>query len=188
MKYIILPWLMLVSIMAGSTGLAAAEPYVGLGIGAAYYKADLTSLGGGELDDNSTGIKLYGGYAFNRYFAVEASVYDFDEASVGGFQTTPGGPINSAGSSMKGVGAYAVATWPLNRELNLMAKLGMLNWQADLRVNNVTASSDGTDAAAGIAASFAFTREWLATLEWEYFDSGNPELSMISAGFRFNFR
>jgi hypothetical protein len=89
---------------------------------------------------------------------------------------------------MNGIGAYAVATYPVNRELNIMAKLGVLKWDADLRVNSTYGSNDGTDAAFAIAASFAFTKEWLATAEWEYFDSDNPELSMFSAGFRYNFR
>ncbi|MCG6938257.1 MAG: outer membrane beta-barrel protein [Gammaproteobacteria bacterium] len=188
MRHFILPWAMLVTIISGSIPSAVAEPYIGLGIGAAFYKADLTGLGGGDLDDSNTGSKFYGGYAFNKYIAAEAGIYNFAEASVSSFQTTPGGPISSAAASMKGVGAYAVGTYPVNRELSFMAKVGLLNWDADLRVDNTTATNDGTNAAFAIAVSFAFTREMLATAEWEYFDSDNPQLSLISAGFRFNFR
>ena len=178
---------LLVSAVFSSTALA--EPYVGIGIGTAYYKADLTALGGGQLDEDGTGTKLYGGYSFNKYFAAEASVYNFAEASIGGLETSPGsGTFVNAEVSMKGVGVYAVGMYPVNKKVNLMAKLGALNWDADLRFNNTSATNDGTDVAYAIAASYAFTKELLVTAEWESFDSDNPELSMLSLGFRFNFR
>ncbi|NOQ89760.1 MAG: hypothetical protein GQ549_02320 [Gammaproteobacteria bacterium] len=183
MRYFILPLIMLGSTTLASISIAVADPYIGLGVGAAFFKADLTGLGGGELDESSTGTatKLYGGYSFNKYFAAEASIYDFAEASAGS-------AVDSAEASMKGVGAYAVGIYPFNREVNIMAKLGVLSWDADLRVNNTSGTNDGTDVAFALAASFAFTRELLATAEWEFFDSDNPEVSMFSAGFRYNFR
>ncbi len=89
---------------------------------------------------------------------------------------------------MKGVGAYAVGMYPVSKKVNLMAKLGILSWDADLQANNNTATNDGTDVAYALAASYGFTKELLVTAEWESFDSDNPELSMLSLGFRFNFR
>ncbi len=173
-------------LIGGLSTTTEADPYIGLGIGAAFYKADLTGLGGEKLDESGTGSKLYGGYSFNKYFAAEASIYNFAEASVGAVETSSG--FNSAEASMKGLGAYAVGIYPLNREVNVMAKLGVLSWDADLRVNNTSGTNDGTDVAFALAASFAFSRELLATAEWEFFDSDNPELSMFSAGFKFIFR
>ena len=168
---------------------AQADAYVGFGIGSAFYKADLSALGGGTFDDNGTGTKLYGGYAFNKYFAAEASVYNFAEASVGAVETTPGGPvISDIAVSMKGVGAYAVGMYPVSRSVNLMAKLGVLSWDADLRVDDVNGSNDGVDAAYGLAVSYGFTKELLVTAEWESFNTDNPELSMLSIGFKFIFR
>ena len=170
-----------------SATAALAGPYIGLGIGSASYKADLTSLGGGNIDDNGTGTKLYGGYGFNKYFAAEAAIYNFAEASVGAIETSPG-EFASGSVSMKGVGAYAVGMYPVSKKVNLMAKLGVLSWDADLQVNNTTATNDGTDVAYALAASYGFTKELLVTAEWESFDSDNPELSMFSLGFRFNFK
>jgi len=163
-----------------------AEPYVGFGIGSASYTVKTDA---NEYDDNGTGTKLYGGYAFNKYFAAEATVYNFAEASVGSVETSPGsGTFVSASASMKGVGAYAVGIYPVSKTVNLMAKLGVLRWDADLTVDNNTATNDGTDAAYALAASYAFTKELLVTAEWEYFNTDNPEVSMLSLGFRFNFR
>lgn len=183
MKYFSLP----VFLLAATA--AIAEPYVGIGIGSAAYKADLSALGGhDDFDDNGTGTKLYGGYNFNKYFAVEAATYNFAEASVGAVEVSPGGLVVSGAVSMKGVAGYAVGIYPLAKKVNLMAKLGFLNWDADLQVNNTNGSNDGTDAAYALAASYAFTREFLAVAEWESFNTDNPELSMFSLGFKFNFR
>jgi OOP family OmpA-OmpF porin len=186
MKYFVLPAALLFTTTVAPVSPVMAEPYLGLGVGAAMYKADLSSFGASNLDENNTGFKFFGGYAFDKYFAVEADYYNFTEAS-GGVQIS-GMPVASAMVSMDGVAAFAVATYPVYRELNLMAKLGVMRWRADLTVNSNTASNDGTNAAYGIGASFAFTKDLLATIEWEYFDTDNPELSMFSAGFRVNFR
>ena len=174
-------------ILLANAASIIAGPYVGIGIGSASYKVDLTGLGGGNIDDNATGTKLYGGYGFNKYFSAEAAIYNFAEASVGAFEVSPGN-FASGSVSMKGVGAYAVGMYPVSKKVNLMAKLGVLSWDADLQANNTTATNDGTDVAYALAASYGFTKELLATAEWESFDSDNPELSMFSLGFRYNFK
>lgn len=186
MRFLVLS-IMLVNASLLSISTAAADPYVGFGVGTAFYEADLSSLGGGSLDENGTGSKLYGGYSFNKYFAAEASIYNFAEASIGAIEVSPG-TFASASVSMKGFGAYAVGMYPLSKKVNLMAKLGVLNWDADLGVNTTEGSSDGTDAAYALAASYAFTKELLVAAEWESFQSDNPELSMLSLGLRFIFR
>jgi OOP family OmpA-OmpF porin len=179
----------LLTAAAVTAGNAVAEPYVGIGIGSASYKVNLSALGGGEFDDNGTGTKLYGGYAFNKYFAAEATVYNFAEASVGAIETSPGsGTFVSGAASMTGVGAYAVGMYPVSKTVSLIAKLGMLNWDADLSVNNTSATNDGTDAAYALAVSYAISKEFLMNAEWESFNTDNPEVSMLSLGFRFNFR
>ena len=178
------------ALLIGSVSVTAqAEPYVGFGIGSASYKVNLTDLTGGSFEDNGTGTKLYGGYAFNKYFAAEASVYNFAEASVGAVETSPGGPVvTDAAVSMKGVGAYAVGIYPVSKKIKLMAKLGVLSWDADIRANNINRTNSGTDLAYALAASYGFTKELHVTAEWEKFESDNPELSMLSVGFKFIFR
>ena len=185
MKFLIIPLFLSVSMITTS---AIADPYVGIGIGSADYKVDFTSLGGGNVEEDGTGTKLYGGYAFNKYFAAEVAYYIFAEASVAAVEITPGGPVFSGAVDMAGFGAYAVGMYPISKEVNLMAKVGMLSWDADLTVNSSNGSNDGTDVALAVAASYAFTKELLVTAEWESFDSDNPELTMLSVGFKFIFK
>ncbi|PCJ88525.1 MAG: hypothetical protein COA54_02035 [Thiotrichaceae bacterium] len=172
--------------MASST--LYADAYLGIGIGSTSYDVDLSGLGGGDFEDNTTGTKIYGGYAFNKYYAAEAAYYNFSEASVGSVELTPGSGASSAKADMTGLAAYAVGMYPVSKEVNLMLKLGVLNWDADLNVNNTSGSNDGTDVAYAVAASYAFTKELLITAEWESFDTDNPEVSMLSLGFKFIFK
>ena len=165
-----------------------ADAYLGLSAGSTAYTVDFSGLGGGDFDDSATGTKFYGGYSFNDYFALEAAYYNFAEASVGAAELSPGGPVVSMAASAKGFGGYAVGMYPISKKFKLMAKLGMLRWDADLKVNNASGSNDGSDMAYGVAASYAFTRQLLVVGEWEGFNTDNPELSLLSVGFRFNFK
>ncbi len=182
-----------ISIVGGMVTAGYAATYIGFGIGSVHYKTDLTSLGGGQIDDNGTGTKIYGGYTFNKYIAAELAAYNFSEASVNGVVSNiNGGPVNNipfhATVKSTGYAAYAVANYPLSKKVTLAAKLGVLQWSADLQVNNKTASSSGTDLAYGLQASYNFTRQLAGVAEWEGFNSANPKLSLLSVGLRLNFK
>ena len=169
------------SLLAAMT--VSADPYVGVAVGTASYEVDLGASG--DFEEDGTGTKIYAGYNFNKYYAAEVTIYNFSEASVGSVETAPGpDTFVSAEASMKGIGAYAVGMYPVSKEVNLMAKLGVLSWDADVRINTTNRGNDGTDVAYGLGVSYAFTKELLATAEWEVFDSDNPELSMLSIGFK----
>ena len=164
----------------------SASAYIGFGVGTVFYEADFSSLGGGSLDDNGTGTKLYGGFQFNDYISAEIAAYNFSEASVDAILLN--NSTISAATKANGIAVYGVASYPVNKEIKLSAKLGMLDWDADLRVNNVNASNDGTDLAYGFSASYAFTRELEGVVEWENFETDNPELSLFTLGFKFSFK
>lgn len=188
-RTVILSTVLSVSSIVSTT--VAADAYLGASVGTGQYKVDLSGVPGesGEFEDNGTATKVYGGYNFNQYLGAEASYYNFAEASIGAFETAPGGPVvTGAAVSMKGLGAYAVGMYPVNKRLNLIAKLGVLSWDADISANGKSATNSGTDAAYGLAASYAFTKELLGVAEWESFESDNPELAMFSLGFRFVFK
>lgn len=170
------------SVLSFSAMTVVADPYLGVAVGTASYDVDLGT--GADFEEDGTGTKIYGGYNFNKYYAAEVVIYNFAEASVGAVEITPGSDPVSADVSMKGIGAYAVGMYPLSKEVNLMAKLGVLSWDADIRINTTNGENDGTDVAYGLGISYAFTKELLATAEWEAFNSDNPELTMLSIGFK----
>ena len=132
---------------SGTLGLAAlaaiASPfavaddtgwYGGVNVGRSSAKIDnanITSnlLGGGlatssiSNDDNDTGYKLFGGYKFNRNFAVEGGYFDLGRF---GFTATtvPAGTLNG-NIKLKGVNLDAVGILPITENFSAFGRVGV---------------------------------------------------------------
>jgi len=132
---------------SGTLGLAAlaaiASPfaiaddtgwYGGVNAGRSSAKIDnanITSnlLGGGlatssiSNDDNDTGYKLFGGYKFNRNFAVEGGYFDLGRF---GFTATtvPAGTLNG-NIKLKGVNLDAVGILPITENFSAFGRVGV---------------------------------------------------------------
>ena len=163
-----------------------ANGYIGYGVGLTNVKADLTSLGGGNFDDNTTLMKLYGGFQFNKYVSIEAAYFGLAKASAGQIGTAPGAVGGSV--DMSAVGLYGKAIAPLSKRTQVYLKAGMADWNADLRRNTTTASANGTDTLYGLGISYNFIKELAISADWEVIDSPNPEFSTLSVGFKWIFR
>ena len=174
------------TLLSFSTSTVYADAYIGVGAGLTFYDVDLSELGGGNFDDDVTSAKFYAGYAFNDYFAAEATYYSFADASVGSVETPSG--LVGADASVDGIAAFAVGMYPVSKRVNLMLKLGVLDWDADISVNDTSGSNDGTDIVYAVGVSYALSKALLVVAEWESFDTDNPELDMLSFGFKAIFR
>jgi len=115
--------------VAGDTGW-----YGGVNIGQSKAKIDnarITSnlLGGGLAassitnDDSDTGFKLYGGYKFNKYFALEGGYFDLGKF---GFTatTTPAGTLDGS-IKLRGVNLDAVGILPINEKFSALGRIGL---------------------------------------------------------------
>lgn len=164
----------------------SANGYVGFSVGSTDVKADLTSLGGGSLDETTTLTKFYGGYRFNKYVSLEGAYFGLAQASVSQVGTGPNAVSGSV--DMKALGIYGVAFVPLSKRVEVLVKAGGASWDADLTRNNTTATADGIDALYGLGISYTFTRKLKGTFDWEAIDSPNPEFSTFSLGFKWEFK
>ncbi|MBY6185154.1 outer membrane beta-barrel protein [Marinobacter hydrocarbonoclasticus] len=140
--------------------------YLGVGLGYASYSDDIYSsevrnnllvqegITPGETfssssngDDSSFAYKLFGGYRFNAFFAVEAFYADFGDVS-GGLQWSGQGTITDAtvpqpwdvdfqAENMKveaqALGFSAVGSYPVADNVSLYAKLGAFWYNTDSR-------------------------------------------------------
>jgi OOP family OmpA-OmpF porin len=70
----------------------------------------------------NTGVKFFGGYQFNRYFALEGGYFDLGRF---GYQATtvPVGGLNG-NIQLKGVNLDAVGMWPMSENFSLLGRLG----------------------------------------------------------------
>ncbi len=163
-----------------------ANGYLGLSFGESSVKADLTSLGGGSLDESTGMSKLYGGFRFNKYVAAEAAWFNLASVSVAQVGTGPNAVSGSV--DMKALGIYGVAFVPLAKRTFVLVKAGGASWDADLTRNATNATADGFDAFYGLGFSYGFTKNLAVTADWEVIDSPNPEFSTFSLGFKWDFR
>ena len=189
----------------------SADPtgfYVGAGAG--YSKIDdLDALGGAKAilgpgdtfngftkkskDDDDVGWKIYGGYRFHRFFAVEASYVDFGDFSVdtNGTATVSGFPTTFATSfdtDISGLGLAALAIWPaVGEQLSFFGKVGAFRWDADsdLRVPFAVGGlpglfsdsddDDGIELMFGLGAEYYFLDKFALRVEWERFNDLGDE-------------
>jgi OOP family OmpA-OmpF porin len=169
----------------------AAGPYVGANIGSAQHKL---SIDGESSKEHKTGAKLYGGYALNENFGVEAGY-----AHLGKINKSDTDGINTASLDYRARALYlaGTATMPLSPEFSIFAKAGIAanNGKVTARVNNMSDSISRTNTTAmfGIGAEYSFAKNMSAVAEYENFGKvidekeGNTKAQMVSVGLRYKF-
>jgi hypothetical protein len=147
-----------VLVAAGLLPLAASAGtqsgfYLGAGLGqASVGDIDADALGEVSFDGDDTGWKIFGGYNFGLFplidLAIEAGYVDF------------GNPDDNVGGTRVEVDAHGLDIFGLVGgnigPVGVFAKVGLVNWDADLSADGESASDDGTDPAYGIGARLKF--------------------------------
>jgi opacity protein-like surface antigen len=156
--------------------------YVGFGLGFADDKG---------LDDDGDGFKVFGGYRFNKYIALEGAVVSL------------GDDLGRIDAVKDGISVQAVAIWPVRKKLGLFAKLGFFDWEERVGSGEFECFSviggftcveeedkidDGTDTAYGLGLDYHISKRWSFRAEWERFvDVGEGDVDLISFGSLFRF-
>lgn len=163
--------------------IANANPYIGGSIGQTKFGHANASLNSSLMsgstalemqDDSSLAGKIYAGYQFNQYFALEGAIGGYDALD---------GDIVTVGD-MQFLALQPKAIWPLTDRFSLYAKAGLAYFNAEFKVSNsvfsesgYTTMSDTTVAGMyGIGAEFALTDNLHLEASWDYM---HPELEVI---------
>ena len=176
------------ALTASMAARADVQPGFYLGAGFGTTKLNDDSFDGVDLDDSDTGFKVFGGYSFNQYFAVEATYFDFGEAS-GSFDDFGGTTKFDVGVS--GFAASAVGTLPVSDMFSLFARLGYASYDVDAHVNIVgvgsgSASQSESDMIYGGGAMLSFGQFGVrAEYEAINVDQGDANMISISGVYRF---
>ena len=80
-----------------------------------------------DFSDGDNATKLFGGWAFNRFFAVQADFVNFGESS--GFVS----PSVTGTSDVQGIAPSIVGTLPIG-PIELFARAGMMFYEVDLNL------------------------------------------------------
>lgn len=175
---------------------AAAQAYIGFGAGKSDYDSgnmipDLITSG--SVDGKDTGYKIFGGYQFNPYFAVEVAYVDLGKAAYSGTFVDPFfGPQTVTGGSLEtwGLNASAVGILPLNPSFELFGKIGLFGWESKARDTTggapFSGKADGGDLSFGAGIAFHFTKNVGIRAEWERFKAVD-DIDLMSLGLTFKF-
>jgi OOP family OmpA-OmpF porin len=130
-------------------------------------------------EDTDTAWKLFGGYRFNRYAAIEATYVNWGKVTA-----TVGGPtdISAEQSSM---GIAAVGSLELGPQFSVFGKLGFLMTEQETKVASTSTDRDDTELHYGFGVRYRFAANWAARAEWERTEKLKVEMLSIGAEFRF---
>jgi len=116
------------------------------------------------IDDNrDTGYKLFGGYRYNKNFAVEGGYFELGQFGFTATTTLPPGTL-TGNIKLKGLNLDAVGTLPLTEKFSAFGRLGLNYAQArdsftgiGVTVNNPNPSKNDTNYKFGAGLQYDFT-------------------------------
>ena len=162
---------------------AAADNGFYLGLSAGQAEISSEDYGDFEFDGDDLGYKVFAGYRFLTFLAVEGSYVDFG---------APEDDIEDVRYEVDvtGFDLFAVGLLPLGIA-DIFAKVGMVDWDVEVSTDFAgvpgSASDDGTDPAYGLGVQLRFG-SFTARAEVEYFDVESADhVYMYSVGGAFTF-
>src|SRR5947207_1150324 len=130
----------------------AFGPYFGVGLGQSDFRGACDGISAPDsCRDTDTGVKIFGGYQFNRFAAFEFGYTDLGEARAhfAGFGTQR---IGATGVEFTGIGML-----PLDRHFSFLGRVGVFAWNQNFHDGTGTvgsSSSSGSD----LTSSRAFSQ------------------------------
>jgi OOP family OmpA-OmpF porin len=159
--------------------------YVGGGAGVTRAPMDTVGLIG-TTDERDTGWKLFAGYQFNRYAAIEAGYVDLGKASFTGtlaipIPPFPAGTAATLSQKSKAYTVSAVGSLPLgSSDFALIGRVGVAYAKAtaDVALGGAVASvsDETTELTYGLGLRYDITRNIAVRAEWERFRVGGSNL------------
>lgn len=187
---------------------AAKGFYAGASLGQSKFKGACDSEAGVTLSnckDSDTAWKLFGGYQFNPYLAVELGYNDFGRISsdatvvVGGSTFTGNARIEATAFEATGIGSL-----PLGHQFSLYGKLGVYYAETKSSANvqqttppfasgSSSASDNNTNLTFGFGARYDITRNIAVRAEWQRFSkvgsdsTGKGDIDVLGIGALYRF-
>lgn len=150
-------------------------------------------------DKRDTGYKLFGGYQYNKHFAVEAGYFDLGKFSYTA-TTVPAGTLNGE-IKLSGWNLDAVGMWPMSEKFSAFGRVGMNYAQAKDTFGSTGAVPTPTDPnpsktelnyKAGLGIQYDFNKSLGMRLEAERYrindavgNQGDVDLYSIGLVYRF---
>ncbi|MEW5873498.1 MAG: outer membrane protein transport protein [Chloroflexota bacterium] len=155
--------------------------YAGLNVGQSNYR----DFAAASANTRSEGWKVYGGYQFNKYLALEGGYVNLNDmtAATGALRTNIATDAWALG---------AVLSYPVSNKVSVMGKFGYAYMQGDTKTKNgaaltVHTSQDDYEPNYGVGVSYKVFDNLNLRAEWERFDRSNMDIDLITAGLQVKF-
>ena len=197
--------------IASQFAMADSAPgwYIGANVGQSRANIDDARITSGLLgsgfattsitdDDRDTGFKLFGGYQFNKYLAVEGGYFDLGKF---GFKATTIPPGMLSGDiKLRGLNLDLVGTLPITQKFSAFGRVGMNYGDARdsftgtgaVQVLNPSPSQRQTNYKYGVGLQYAFTEALAMRVEAERYrindavgNKGDVDLYSVGLTYRF---
>ncbi|QHJ01659.1 outer membrane beta-barrel protein [Xylophilus rhododendri] len=158
--------------------------YVGIAAGQSKYKVGNGNNSFG-YDNKDTAFKLYGGGMFNQNLGLELGYVNFGEITRGGGDT-----------KAQGLNLSLLAKAPLGDRFDVFGKVGTTYGWTKTSSNAASGvpggKENGFGVSYGVGASYYFTPQVAATLEYESHDlkfagTGKDRVELVTVGLRYNY-
>jgi len=211
-----------IAAIAAATCAAIAAPaqaqetgsYVGLSLGRSTLHIDeaannaaLNAEGIGHRgftsDEQDSAWKIYGGYRFNRHFAIEGGLLSLGAfststvlTSLNGVPVTPG-TLSVTGKTKEGIHAAGLGILPIGEQAHVFGRLGVYSIKSEgeavasgpAGTFSMSSSDRTSDLILGLGAGYEFTKNFGVRAEWErYKDTlGQGDVDVLSIGAVYRF-
>ncbi|HEY5673390.1 MAG TPA: outer membrane beta-barrel protein [Malonomonas sp.] len=182
-------------------GTVAKNFYAGFGVGGSDSNAadsnDDGSVSGIATSDTDVMGKLFFGYLFNQYLAVEASYQDFGETDF--VATSTGGPSWAAGpvrtdQEAQAYDLTAIGRWPISERWAFIGKLGWSWWEnKETYTEGAFVSSEKTHGnnftyGGGLEFDHGYKDRIVYRFELDHHEVGNDDYDVNTATANFIYR
>ena len=140
---------------------------------------------GFRFDADSTSYRIYGGYQFNEYFALEGGYMDlgnFDE------QIQQGGTVVPISADADGFTFAARGSVPLGEKFALHGTIGSFFWDGANEIAGINSNVSDSNIFFGAAASFDVTTNVSLRAEATQYELDGVNSEVFGLGFQLNFR
>jgi OOP family OmpA-OmpF porin len=175
---------LMVAILMVFPGIAAADGHwlFGAAIGTANIDE---SVDGFRFDADSTTYRLYGGYQFNDYFALEAGYLDlgsFDE------QAVQGGNVIPVSADADGFTFAARASIPVSEKFALHGTVGWFFWDGANEIAGVNDNVSDANIFFGAGVGYSLTGNVSLRGDAAYYELDNVNSTVYTIGFQVTFQ
>jgi len=175
---------LMISILVILPGIAAADGQwlFGAAIGSASIDE---SIDGFRFDADSTTYRLYGGYQFNEYFALEAGYLDlgsFDE------QIQLGGNVVPISADADGFTFAARASIPIGEKFAVHGTVGSFFWDGANQIAGINDNVSDANIFFGAGVSYSLTTNVSLRGDAARYELDNANSTVLTIGFQVNFQ